>query len=400
MSEDLSRIEELLTELHDCSPDGDAARTRETALFRRLCRIIAPAGRLEPWTVETGLLGRIVAAINHRGRSAPELVILFMTWCLEEQLFADDLPRLGNAHQMLGNAYRLRYELTGDAPANFHQAESHYRQSLEAFAEARDRNRCVAVHHDLGLLQQLNADGIAALKEFRIALSMCSEGTSIEERTELHSDIAMTLLSSDESGPQEEAIRHLETAAAQVDKHELPALWASVQARLGLAHARRLSGDRLANVKNAIQQFRIALRTYTDLNDPSRSAEAASDLGRMLVERTELGDGDFAAEAINSFQVAQLVYTEAVSPERWASLEGNIAKAFTRGRFRDVAENLKVASAHFRNAARIYEIFGAAELAKLYVEMAAAHEQKFALEQQILAFKAEMQKTPDETVPE
>src|SRR5437660_9532438 len=123
MSEELSRIEELLSELQACKPGGDAARTHETALFRRLSRLVAPAGRLDPRAVESGLLGRIIAAVNHRSRSAPELVILFMTWCLDQQLFAYDLPRLGNAHQMLGDAYRRRYELTGDGPANFHLAE-------------------------------------------------------------------------------------------------------------------------------------------------------------------------------------------------------------------------------------------------------------------------------------
>src|SRR5262245_17425221 len=128
----------------------------------------------------------------------------------------------------------------------------------------------------------------------------------------------------------EAAIARFHNALAVYTPQAFPERWARVMLNLGIAYARRMTGDRADNIEQAIGDYQNGLRFYTRASDPVKWASAQNNLGIALRKRTRGERAANLAASAAAHEAAMTVFTPAAFPWlhlRSAQLAGDVAAA-------------------------------------------------------------------------
>jgi CHAT domain-containing protein/tetratricopeptide (TPR) repeat protein len=143
----------------------------------------------------------------------------------------------------------------------------------------------------------------------------------------------------------EQILEHL-----QLDKDRL--IYAAAQANMGNAYLELPTGDRAANLAQAIGCYRQALRFWTPEEAPLDYAATQMDLGTVYVE---LPTGDRAAnlaQAIHCYQQALGYYTPEAAPQDYSAIQNNLGIVYIELPTGDRAANLAQAIDCYQQALR------------------------------------------------
>ena len=136
--------------------------------------------------------------------------------------------------------------------------------------------------------------------------------------------------------------------------NESPLLYAALQHNLGTAYNDLPTGDRAANLEQAIACYQQALRFYTPEAAPREYAMTQNNLGTAY---RNLPTGDRAAnleQAIACYQQALRFYTPEAAPRDYAMIQYNLGDAYYQLLTGDRAANLTQAIACYQQALRFY----------------------------------------------
>jgi predicted ATPase/class 3 adenylate cyclase len=129
---------------------------------------------------------------------------------------------------------------------------------------------------------------------------------------------------------------------------------ANILNTLGTAYRNLPSGDRAANLRQAISCYEAALRVRTESQFPMDWAMTQNNLGNAY---SDLPSGDRAAnlrQAISCYEAALKVYTESQFPMDWAMTQNNLGIAYRHFPSGDRAANLRQAIVCYEAALRVY----------------------------------------------
>ncbi len=129
---------------------------------------------------------------------------------------------------------------------------------------------------------------------------------------------------------------------------------ANMQNNLGNAYLRLPTGDRAANMKQAIACYHQALHVFTSEATPQNYAMIQNNLGNVY---SRLPTGDRAAnleQAIACYRQALRFRALEVTPLAYAMTQNNLGSAYLHLPTGDRAANLEQAIAYFRQALRVH----------------------------------------------
>jgi predicted ATPase/class 3 adenylate cyclase len=152
----------------------------------------------------------------------------------------------------------------------------------------------------------------------------------------------------------QQAIACFEAALRVHTEREFPVDWAMTQNNLAAAYGDLPTGDRAANLKQAIACFEAALRVHTEREFPVQWATTQNNLGNAY---RDLPTGDRAANlqrAIACYEAALRVYTEREFPVDWAMTQNNLGTAYQDLPTGDRGANIQQAIACYEAALRVY----------------------------------------------
>jgi len=161
------------------------------------------------------------------------------------------------------------------------------------------------------------------------------------------------LPSGDRAANLRQAIDCCETALRAFTEADFPVEWAITQHNLGHAYSAVPTGDRAANVQRAIECYEAAMRVFTEADFPVQWAMAQHNLGNAY---SAVPTGDRAANvqrAIERYEAALRVYTEADFPVQWAVTQASLGAAHNELPTGDRAANQQGAIECYEAALRV-----------------------------------------------
>ena len=150
-----------------------------------------------------------------------------------------------------------------------------------------------------------------------------------------------------------QAITYYEAALRVRTEREYPMQWATTQNNLGMAYAYLPIGDRAANLRHAIACYQAALRVRTERDCPADWAVTQNNLGNVY---RNLPTGDRASnlqQAIACYEAALRVRTERDHPADWAVTQDNLGNAYRNLRTGDRGANFQQAIFCYEAALRV-----------------------------------------------
>jgi tetratricopeptide (TPR) repeat protein len=147
-----------------------------------------------------------------------------------------------------------------------------------------------------------------------------------------------------------QAIRCYEEALKEYTRAAAPMNWATTQNNLGNAWLQLPTGDRTSNLIRAINCYGEALKERTRAAAPMDWAVTQHNLGQAW---SDMPTGDRATNqnrAIMCFEEALKEYTPSVAPMEWASTQNSLGIAWARMPNGDVAANLNRAIGCYQDA--------------------------------------------------
>src|SRR6266567_923515 len=136
----------------------------------------------------------------------------------------------------------------------------------------------------------------------------------------------------------------------RLQPNEDPTLYATLQYNLGNAYLNLPTGDRAANLAQAISCYQQALRFWTAEADPLHYALTQNNLGIVY---HDLPTGDRAAnlaQAIQYYQEALRFWTAEAAPLDYARTQNSLGVAYRDLPIRDRGVNLAQAISYFQEA--------------------------------------------------
>lgn len=154
----------------------------------------------------------------------------------------------------------------------------------------------------------------------------------------------------DQEIPQIEAIL---AYLSQIDRNEIPDVWAILHLMLADAFLQNPSGSRSENLEQAILHCIYALEVFTPKNSPQEWATAQYYLGDAYFGRIE---GERAAnmeESLACYLRALTVFTPESSSDAWADTHYNLARVYYKRIHGERAENLEQVIEHYQRALEV-----------------------------------------------
>ncbi|MFM7408624.1 MAG: CHAT domain-containing protein [Cuspidothrix sp.] len=107
-----------------------------------------------------------------------------------------------------------------------------------------------------------------------------------------------------------------------------PLKWANSQNTLGSVYYKRICGNRVENLENAIFCYQAALEIYSYDKYPVEWALVKQNLGNLYSERIKGDNLDNLETAIAAFKSALTVYTQNEFPQIWATIQNGLGMAY------------------------------------------------------------------------
>ncbi len=126
-------------------------------------------------------------------------------------------------------------------------------------------------------------------------------------------------------------------------RRDFPADWATVQNNLGIAYSDLPTGDREQNLQKAIDCFEAALTVRTRDDFPADWALTQNNLGNAYGELPTGDRGQNLQKAIGCYVAALTVRTRDDFPEKWAMTQNNLGTAYDDLPTGDRGQNLQKA---------------------------------------------------------
>jgi tetratricopeptide (TPR) repeat protein len=193
----------------------------------------------------------------------------------------------------LGNSY-LKLSLGGD-PENVHHAIEYFQAALTKFPKSEFPEYWATTQRNLGV----------AYFQF----------SSVQDA--------------------QPALTHFEAALGIFTENTHPSQWAMIQYARGLSYTRLPTGDRLANIHQAIECYHSTLRFWTEQQFPEDWARVQDVLGNAYLQ---LGRSNLQ-QAIAYYKAALRIRTQ--SPQSWALTQQSLGFAYSQLPEGDRAENLR-----------------------------------------------------------
>ena len=198
-------------------------------------------------------------------------------------------------------------------------------------------------------------EALAALDRAYPNVRAAWEGVVEVSNEELVRDFAYALADyQDRRGLWVEKIRWTQEGLAACERMGDEAGTAAMQNNLGIAYRNLPTGDRAANLRQAIACYQEALRFYTPEAAPLQYASTQNNLGAAY---QSLPTGDRAANlarAIECYQEALRFYTPEAAPLDYAMTQNNLGLAYADLPTGDRAANLARAIECYQQALRFY----------------------------------------------
>ena len=151
-----------------------------------------------------------------------------------------------------------------------------------------------------------------------------------------------------------EAVRIYKMVLEIFTRRNFPADWAMTQNNLGNAYSDLPTGDREKNLQQAIEALNAALTVFTRDAFPEKWALTQNNLGNAYSE-LPTGDRDQnLQQAIDCYEAALTVYTRDAFPEKWATTQNNLGEAYFGLPTGDRAQNLPKAIEYYEAALTIW----------------------------------------------
>ncbi len=135
----------------------------------------------------------------------------------------------------------------------------------------------------------------------------------------------------EEGTAKDEAIQVLKKTLAGVDSEKMSSEWSEVNRILGYAYDIRESGDRSANLRQAITYFLRSLERIPKETDPISWATIMAQIGRCYFDLEEYSEGEERKknlrEAIAASEKALEIFTADGSSENWQDARGTLLTA-------------------------------------------------------------------------
>ena len=104
--------------------------------------------------------------------------------------------------------------------------------------------------------------------------------------------------------------------------------WAAAQYNLGNTYLKLPTDDRGENLKQAINYYNAALRVYSEAEYPLQWAMTQNNLGVAYGDLPTGDRGENLKQAIDYYKAALRVYSEAEYPLDWAETQGNLGNIY------------------------------------------------------------------------
>ena len=280
-----------------------------------------------------------------------ERAIAHYTEALQEKSLVKSSLEWASAQYSLGLAYRHRVK--GDANENLERAILAYQEALQVFDRDFNPGYWADIQENIGNAYLLRKSDRLENAEKAIAcfLATLKVRTYADYPTEWamsHSNLSWAYLKSFDNDESEQSIEQAiicSTKALQVltppgqlseaqQQHfeskfqQFLDPWGQARSNLGKAYVRRLQGDRVDNIEQAIDCFEEVLSVYTPQFSAERWAENMINLGDALLKRVRKNRVDNIERAIDCFERASTAYTLASCPEEWADALMRLGDAY------------------------------------------------------------------------
>jgi tetratricopeptide (TPR) repeat protein len=268
----------------------------------------------------------------------------------------------------LGVAYKER--ILGDRAENLELAIDCYQQALQVRTQAALPQDWAMTQNNLGTAYRNRILGDRA-ENLEQAIECYQQALQVYTQSALPQDWAMTQnnlgiayqerILGDRAENLELAIECYQQALQVRTQAALPQDWAMTQNNLGIAYQERILGDRAENLELAIECYHQALQVRTQSAFPREWANTQNNLGTAYEERI-LGDrAENLEQAIECYQQALQVYTQSALPQDWATTQNNLGNAYKERilgdspeeRLRQRAENLELAIECYQQALQV-----------------------------------------------
>ena len=156
----------------------------------------------------------------------------------------------------------------------------------------------------------------------------------------------------------EQAIEYITKGLSALSQTKFPAVWAEAHAQLGDVYRLKATGDKAANIENAVKAYEEALEVR-DANLP-RDARGATllGLGLALVARGQGNRSENIERAIANFEQARLAFDSKANMKRWADLHRALAGAYLERSEGQRQQNIDAAIAALESASGAYHLAG------------------------------------------
>lgn len=153
----------------------------------------------------------------------------------------------------------------------------------------------------------------------------------------------------------ERALRALEAALTVYTRDQFPESWADVQKELGRAYLYRIAGGRAENGEKAIAALQRALTVYTREAYPHAWASTQNALGIAWFERVQGDRSENLERSIAACREALTVWSREAFPDDWAVTQMNLGNTYLVRLLGDPGENLERAIAAYEAALPVFE---------------------------------------------
>jgi CHAT domain-containing protein/tetratricopeptide (TPR) repeat protein len=195
-------------------------------------------------------------------------------------------------HSDLAKAYRAR--VFGDMIENIERSIDCAEMALKHCDKAISSHNWANAHNELGLSYRRRALGDfddnrrRSIEHYTRALEIWERRTHPREWGMVHMNIASTystwVLDDRAEAHLELAIRHGELGIQMSDRLDDPTSWATDRYNLGRDYHRRIKGDRVANVRRAVEYYRLALEVFTSFSSNLLHRKIQRNLGDAYLE--------------------------------------------------------------------------------------------------------------------
>ncbi|NLX96728.1 MAG: ATP-binding protein [Rhodopirellula sp.] len=274
----------------------------------------------------------------------------------------------GMTQNNLGNVYLAIP--TGDRSENLRRAIDCYQAALRVYTEADFPHYWAATQHNLGGAYldvptgDRNENLLLAINCYYAALKIHTEADFPQDwaLTQNNLGIAyMNLPTGDRNANLRRAIDCYQAALRVRTEADFPQDWAMTQHNLGNAYSHLGTsfpflpiGGRTDNLLRAIDCYQAALRIFTQAEFPENWACTQNSLGLAYSDLPTGDRNENLLRAIEYCRAAQRVYTEADFPHDWARTQQHLGCVYSDLRDGDHAENLHRAIGYYQAALRVY----------------------------------------------